>query len=100
MEHAGATDPRAEMFRIRGQDAKRLVCSLEQSIVEPPLVGTSKRMKSVRDREDDVKVGNREELLSASLKPLHFAEILAFGTVAIAARIIEVDLGLAGIATQ
>ena len=59
VEHGGEADARAQMLRVGGDGGQRLGCGLEQQIVDDGLVLERDRADRIRQREDDVIVGNR-----------------------------------------
>ena len=64
----------------------------EQQVVNHARVLEGKLSERIREGEDYVVVGHREQFALASFKPLGFGQRLALGTVAVAARVINGEL--------
>jgi hypothetical protein len=65
VEHAKKPDVRTQMFRVAGEFEQRRCTRSEQQIVKQSLVLQGYSREFVRQREDDVKVRDRQQLRSA-----------------------------------
>ena len=63
-------------------------CSLEHTVVELPLVSHRYRMQTVRQRENDMEVPDRDDFLPAELNPLLTLLLLALGTMTVSAAVV------------
>jgi len=85
VEHGGEADARAQMLRIGGDGGQRLGGGPEQVVVDRGLVLERDGADRGRQGEDDVIVGNRQELRLAVFEPLPRRRGLTLRAVAIAA---------------
>ena len=69
VQHGGDADPGPKVLRIGGDRGQRLRRGLEQEPVEPGLVLVGQSAESCRQGEDQVEVGDRQELGLARLEP-------------------------------
>ena len=88
VEHGGEADARAEMLRVGGDGGQRLGGGLEQEVVDGGLVLERDGADRRRQGEDDVIVGNRQQVRLAVFEPLPRRGGLALRTVAIAAGVV------------
>ena len=88
VQHGGEADARAEMLRVGGDGGQRLGGGPEQEVVDGGLVLERDGADRGRQGEDDVIVGNRQELGLAVFEPLPRRGGLALRAVAIAAGIV------------
>ena len=88
VQHGGEADARAEMLRVGGDRGQRLGGGPEQQVVDGGLVLERDGADRGRQGEDDVIVGNRQELRLAVFEPLPRRGGLALRAVAIAAGIV------------
>ena len=70
VEHGGEADARAQMLRVGGDGGQRLGGGPEQEVVDGGLVLERDGADRSRQGEDDVVVGNRQELGLAVFEPL------------------------------
>jgi len=63
-------------------------CSLEHTVVELPLVSHRYRMQTVRQRENDMEVPDRDDFFPAELNPLLTILLLALGTMTVSAAVV------------
>ena len=70
VEHGGEADARAQMLRIGGDGSQRLGGGPEQQVVDGGLVLERDRADRRRQGEDDVVIGNRQQLRLAVFEPL------------------------------
>ena len=61
----------------------------EEAIVGCLAAGKEQQVQLLRDRKDDVEVGDRQEVLGSRLDPLRLLEPVTLGTVAIETRVID-----------
>ncbi len=85
VEHGGEADARAEMLRVGGDGGQRLGGGPEQEVVDGALVLERDGADRGRQGEDDVVIGNRQELGLAVFEPFPRRGRLALRAVAIAA---------------
>src|SRR5271166_401889 len=88
VQHGGEADAGAEMLRVGGDGGQRLGGGPEQEVVDRGLVLERDGADRGRQSEDDVIVGNREQLRLAVFKPLPRRGGLALRAVAVAAGIV------------
>ncbi len=86
VQYGGQADARAEMLRLGGDRGEGLRGGPEQEVVDGRLVLECDGADRGRQGEDDVIVGNRQELRLAVFEPLPRRGRLALRAVAIAAR--------------
>ncbi len=87
VEDGGEADAGAEMFRISGDGGQRLSGGPEQEVVvDGRLVLERDGADRGRQSEDDVVVGNRQQLGLAFAQPPSRRRALTLRTVAVAAR--------------
>jgi hypothetical protein len=89
VEHHGHAEPRAEPRGIAPEGEERPAGGAEQEGEQPLAVVQDERAQRSRQREDDVKVWDRQELGQAGIEPPRFPEGLAFRAVAVAARVVR-----------
>ena len=85
VQHGGEADARAQMLRVGGDGGQRLRCGPEQEVVDGRLVLERDGADRGRQGEDDVIVGNRQELRLAIFEPSPRGGRLALRAVAIPA---------------
>ena len=88
VQHGGEADAGAEMFGIGGDGRQRLGRRLEQQVVDGGLVLERDRRDRGRHGEDDVEIGNRQQLGVAVLQPSSGGGGLTLGTMAVAAGVV------------
>lgn len=88
MKEGKEADPGAEVLGIGGDGQQRLRTGVEQKLVEAGLVLQRQRVELLGNREDDVEVFDGQQFGSAPLDPLGPLAVLAFGAVAVAARVV------------
>ena len=88
VEDGGEADARAQMLGVGGDGGQRLGGGPEQEVVDGGLVLERDRADRRRQGEDDVIVGNRQELRLALGEPLPRRRALALRAVAVAAGIV------------
>ena len=81
MEHAKKTDVRSQMLRVAGDFEQCRSTSSEQQIVKQSLVLQGQCGEFVRQREDDVKVRDGQQLSRALGQPLGTRVALTLGAV-------------------
>jgi hypothetical protein len=92
-------DPKqaAEVPRITAKGEPRVRRGAEQQGVDHARVPLGQGVQRVRQREDDVKVRNRQEVSLPRREPPLFGERLAFGTVAVATGVVAETHGAAAV---
>ena len=88
VQHGGEADARAQMLRVGGDRGQRLGGGPEQEVVDGGLVLERDGADRRRQGEDDVVVGNRQELGLAVFEPLPRRRALALRAMAVAAGIV------------
>ena len=88
VQHGGEADARAQMLRVGGDRGQRLGGGPEQEVVDGGLVLERDGADRGRQGEDDVIVGNRQQLGLALGEPLPRRRALALRAVAVAAGIV------------
>jgi len=88
MQHRRYAYIGAEMLRVSGNGRQRLRRGREEESVDLGLVLIRDRADRCRQREDDVEVGDWQQLRLAGLQPCLRRRPLALGTVAIAAGVV------------
>jgi hypothetical protein len=88
VQHGGEADARAQMLWVGGDGGERLGGGPEQEVVDGGLVVERDGADRRRQGEDDMIVGNRQQLRLAVFEPLPRGGGLALRTVAIAAGIV------------
>jgi len=91
-------DVRPKLFGIGGDGGKGGTHGFEQKVVEGFRVLEGEGSQRVRDREDDVEIGNGEKVFEPIVHPAMAVGGLAFGAVAVAAGVVGDALMTAGIA--
>src|SRR5262245_14782490 len=76
------------MFGIRRNGTQGLCRGLEQEVIEDAFVLIGQGRNRLWDREDDVKVGRREQFRPPRLQPLGAGQGLTFGTMPVATRVV------------
>src|SRR5712692_8707741 len=98
VQHGGETDFRSQVPGGGGDLLQGPGDGSEQDIKKDGLVAESERIQFVRNGEDDVEVGNRQERGQSFFEPIVAGYVLALGTVAIAAGMVGDALVTAGVA--
>ena len=88
VEHGDAADLGTEMLRVGGDGLEGSCGRSEQCAVEFALVLQRQRRQFCRQGEDDVEIGDRQQVLAAIFEPRGALVGLALGTVAIAAGVV------------
>src|SRR5712692_5472312 len=98
VQHGGETDFRSQVPGGGGDLLQGPGDGSEQDIKKDGLVTESERIQFLRNGEDDVEVGNRQERGQSFFEPIVAGNALALGTVAIAAGMVGDALVTAGVA--
>ena len=88
VQYGGQADARAEMLRVGGDRGQRLRGGSEQEVVDGRLVLERDEAYRGRRGEDDVIVGNRQELRLAVFQPLPRGGRLALRAVTVPAGVV------------
>jgi hypothetical protein len=88
VQYGGQADARAEMLRVGGDRGQRLRGGSEQEVVDGRLVLERDGAYRGRQGEDDVIVGNRQELRLAVFEPLPRGGRLALRAVTVPAGVV------------
>ena len=88
VQHGEEAEPGAQPFGIGPHLQQRLRHGAKQNAVDHALVLQGQRPKFAWKRENHVRVGNRQNVFGAGRKPLVPFPRVAFGTVAVAARLV------------
>ena len=88
VEHRDQSNLRAEMLRIGGHRAQAVSGGPHEKVIDHRLVLEGDLGQQCRQREDDMEIGNRQQLGFASLQPFGTGQVLALRTVTIAARVV------------
>ena len=88
VEHGGEADAGAQMLRIGGDGGQRLGGGLEQEVVDGRLVLERDGADRGRQGEDDVIIGNRQQLRLAVFEPSPRRGRLALRAVTVAAGVV------------
>ena len=88
VQHGGEADARAQMLRVGGDRGQRLGGGPEQEVVDGGLVVERDGADRRRQGEDDVIVGNRQQLRLAVFEPLPRRGGLALRAMPVAAGIV------------
>src|ERR1700693_3862235 len=88
MEHCHEADPRAQMFGVGSDLQEGFGGGAKEHAINGPLVLESQGRNHLRQREDDVKVFDRQQLGCAVVEPRRAGSALALRAMAIAARAI------------
>ncbi len=88
VQHGGEADARAQMLRVGGDGGQRLGGGPEQEVVDGGLVLERDRADRGRQGEDDMIVGNRQQLRLALCEPLPRRRALTLRAVPVAAGIV------------
>src|SRR5258707_12755821 len=88
VQYRGDADAGSEVLRVGRDGEHRLRRGLEQQIVDHGLVLVGDVANRRRQREDDVEVGNREQLGLARRHPLACCRALALRAVPVAAAVV------------
>ena len=100
VQHGDEADISAEMLRVGGDGLEGSCGGSEQGAIDFALVLQCQRREFCRQGEDDVEIGDRQQILAAVFQPLRALLRLALGTVAIAAGVVryaQLTAGIAGI---
>ena len=87
VQHAEEADVGAEMLRVGGDLQQGFGAGAEQQVVDGLLVLQRQPRQLVRQREDDMKVVDRQQFLAASGQPLVASVGLALWAVPVAAGV-------------
>jgi len=98
VQHGGETDFGSQVPGSGGNLLQGLGDGSEQDIKKDGLVAESERIQFLRNGEDDVEVGNRQERGQSFFEPIVAGYALALGTVAIATGMLGDALVTAGVA--
>jgi hypothetical protein len=96
VQHGGGADARVEVPGIGGDREQCLGGGAEQQVVDDRLVLISDRGEFGRQREDDMEIADRQQIGLAGREPIPRRRALAFGTMAIAARVVR-DAAMAAV---
>jgi len=88
VQDGGEADARAQMLRVGGDRGQRLGGGPEQQVVDGRLVRERDGADRCRQGEDDVVIGNRQQLGLAVFEPLSRRRGLTLRAVAVAAGIV------------
>jgi hypothetical protein len=88
VEHGGGADARAEMLGIGGDREQCLGGRAEQEVVDHGLVLVGDRGDLGRHGEDDMEIGDRQQIGLAGREPILRRRPLTLGAMAIAARVV------------
>ena len=80
------------MFRVGSQNLQGARCRLKQDVVDNTFVLQGEQRDWSRERKNGVKVGYGQELCFAGIGPIRSCLSLAFWTMTVAARIVNVTL--------
>src|SRR5208283_4034271 len=105
MEHGQEADPRAQMFGVGGDSQEGFGRSAKEHAVNDPLVLEGQGRDRPGQREDDVKVLDRQQLAGALFEPRRAGGALALRAMAIAAgaignRAVAAAVALFDVATE
>jgi hypothetical protein len=89
MEHAEQADVGSKVLRVACHFEQRCRAGAEEQVVKQPLVLKHKSGEFMRQCEDDVEVGHRQQLGRARGQPSGASVALALGAVPVAARVIR-----------
>ena len=96
VQHEGGGDLAAGPSRVAAELAQRGRCGGEQQFIDCARIALGERVELVRQGEDEVEVGHRQELGAPSGEPAFLRQRLALGAVAVAAGVVDV-VGLAAV---
>jgi len=88
MQHAEHPNVGTQMLRVASELEERRGTGAKEQVVEQPLVLQHECRELMRQREDDVEVGHRQQLAGARGQPSGACVALALGAVPVAARVI------------
>ena len=88
VKHRGESDLGAQALGIGGHAKQRICRGLEEDVIDQPFVSQGERVELLRHGEHHVEVGAGEQALQARFQPLGLLGCLAFGAVAVPARIV------------
>jgi hypothetical protein len=91
VQHGGDADPRAEAPGVGGDGERRLGRRLHQEVVDHALVLIGDVAQLARQRVDDVKVWDGQQLRFAVGQPSPRRRSLALRTMPVAARVVSDD---------
>lgn len=89
VEHGQHADARAQVFGIGGNLQQGLRGTTKQQVVDEPGVAQGQRVELFRQGEDDMEVGDRQQLFAALLQPARLLQSLTFWTVTVAAGVVN-----------
>ena len=95
VEDGGHAELPAQVPGIAAEAQERGGRGLKEQTIEQARVALRQRVERVRQREDDVKVRNRQDLAPAGGQPALGGHALALGAMAVAARVVGDPLGAA-----
>ena len=87
MKHGEETDLGSEMLGVEGNFQKSFRTGAEQEVIEDLLVVQRQLGKLVRQGEDNMDIGDRQEFVLASRHPFIAGSALALGAMPIAATV-------------
>ena len=99
VQHGDEADSSAEMLRVGGDGPESSCGGSEQGAVDFALVLQCQRRQLCRQGEDDVEIGDRQQILAAVFQPLGALLRLALRAVAIAAGVVRYAYLTTGIAS-
>jgi hypothetical protein len=89
VEDGAEAELSVEVLRIASKRLERLARRAEEQIVEDPRSGEGQRAQLVRQREDDMEVGDGEQIGAARREPILLGEELTLGAVAVATGVVD-----------
>src|SRR5438876_105416 len=95
VEHGGHAEVTAEVARIATEARQRGGSGVKEQPIDQARVALRQRVEGVGEREDDVKVRNRQDLAPARGEPAFGGHALAFRAVAIATGVVGDPFGAA-----
>ena len=98
MQHGGEADLSAKVFWLGGDGDQGLGGGFEQDVVDHCLVLVGDVGDRLRQGEDDVEIGNVQQLGLPCRQPVFRRRALALGAMAVAARVVG-DLGVGAVRT-
>ena len=84
MQNCGDADRAAEMPRVPTEGEERLGRGAKEQRIDDPRIALGERIERMRQREDDVEVGNGQKVGAARCEPPLLGERLALRAMAIA----------------
>lgn len=99
VEHGRDAELAAQVAGIAREGLERGDGALEQQGVDEARIALGERVESVGQREDDVEVGDGQQLGSAGLDPARLGQRLAPWAVSVSAGVVDGPRGPAAVAT-